>query len=210
VQTNCPSCAKLLRIQDDLLGKQVKCPGCQGTFLVPAESNGAAPPQNSGYRNDSPSQRPSSRRNDDYNDDPDDRPSRRSSRRRDDDFDDDYDDRPSRRRSRSGQRPGKLQAVAIMMLIGGIMSILVALTLMASTCFIWLPAIYGLVVGIMAIIKASSLLGSGPVNGPPPKGTAIMMIVNIINGDVVTMTLGIICLVFLGDQEVTDYFGRWN
>ncbi len=33
-----------------------------------------------------------------------------------------------------------------------------------------------------------------------------MMIINIINGDIVNLVLGIVALVFLGDEEVKDYF----
>jgi predicted Zn finger-like uncharacterized protein len=40
-QINCPSCSRALRVPDDLLGKNVKCPTCGTTFVAGAE----APPE---------------------------------------------------------------------------------------------------------------------------------------------------------------------
>jgi hypothetical protein len=114
----------------------------------------------------------------------------------------------SRDTSDGPAQPGKVQAVAIMMLCGGIWSILLSLTLAATTCFLWLPAVYGIVCGIMAIIRAVPLLGSKAYVASPPKGVAIMLIINIINGDFINLVLGILCLIFLGDQGVQDYFAR--
>ena len=34
----CPHCAKSLRVNDELSGKKIKCPGCQQVFAVPASS----------------------------------------------------------------------------------------------------------------------------------------------------------------------------
>jgi hypothetical protein len=42
---DCPVCQRKLRILDELLGEQVKCPTCGGTFVAPAEANVADPPQ---------------------------------------------------------------------------------------------------------------------------------------------------------------------
>ncbi len=127
----------------------------------------------------------------------------------DDDFeddDDDYRDRPSRRgRGRSAVRPGKVQAIAIMTLIGGIYAIVHFLGVAGSSggfCCLWPGLYYALVVGIMAIIKGSQLLGEQAPYQAPPKGIAIMMIINIINGDMINCVLGIIVLVFCSDPEV--------
>jgi hypothetical protein len=138
----------------------------------------------------------------------------------DDDFDDDIRDRPSRRGRRgTQQRPGKVQAIAIMTLIGGIWATLGALgwfgyvgvmgvaTLGAGLlCCLWPGPYYGLAVGILAIIKGSQLLGQNARSQAPPKGTAVMLIINIINFDVVNCVLGILVLVFCSDPEVEDFF----
>jgi hypothetical protein len=60
----------------------------------------------------------------------------------------------------------------------------------------------------MAIVKGSNLIGDYAYRLPPPQGIAIMMIINIINGDAVNLTLGILVLVFLSDPEVKAYFRR--
>src|SRR6266478_1806760 len=68
----CPSCGKKLKIPDNLIGKQVRCADCAGTFT--AENRSTAPP--------SPSRAPARRDEPDDNyDEPDDRPARRSRRR---------------------------------------------------------------------------------------------------------------------------------
>jgi hypothetical protein len=105
----CPDCQRTLRVPDNLLGKKVKCPGCQGMFTA-AAGNGASasagvvrPPElpPSRPQRDDDYDTPRSRRRDDPHieerpsrrrDDDDDRPPRRR-----DDYDDDYDRRPRRR-----------------------------------------------------------------------------------------------------------------
>ena len=103
-------------------------------------------------------------------------------------------------------KPGKLQAVAIMTLVGGILALLTCFGIALGTMFIYIPWIYSLVLGIMAIIKGSQMLGSNPAPAfASAKTIAIMQIVNIINCDMVNLTLGIITLVFLNDPEVRDH-----
>ena len=119
------------------------------------------------------------------------------------------DERPSRRGvRRSDPRPGKVQAIAIMTLIGGIYAVLHFLGLSGGSsgiCCIWPGTYYALVVGILAIIKGSQLLGQDARLQPPPKGIAIMMIIDIINLDMICCTLGVIVLIFCSDPEVEDY-----
>jgi hypothetical protein len=75
-----------------------------------------------------------------------------------------------------------------------------------ATLGFWIPWIYSLVLGIMAIIKGSQMLGSNPAPAfASAKTIAIMQIVNIINCDMVNLTLGIITLVFLNDSEVREH-----
>ncbi|MFT6561889.1 MAG: hypothetical protein ACJAX6_000265 [Limisphaerales bacterium] len=103
-------------------------------------------------------------------------------------------------------KPGKLQAVAIMTLAGGIWAILTCFGIGLGTAGFWIPWIYSLVLGIMAIMKGSQMLGSNPAPAFASARTiAIMQIVNIINCDMVNLTLGIITLVFLSDPEVREH-----
>jgi predicted Zn finger-like uncharacterized protein len=98
---DCPSCSRRLRVTDELLGTNVKCPTCGEVFT--ADLNGSAPP---------PSDPPQEER----------RPlvkSRRPAR----DEDDDDDDRPSRRRKRRRyMQPHRGQMIMIL----GILSFFIA------------------------------------------------------------------------------------
>jgi hypothetical protein len=95
---------------------------------------------------------------------------------------------------------------SIMTLVGGIIATLWAICLALVSVCIWIPFIYGLVFGIMAIVKGSKLLGANPwPEYLTLDTTAIMGIVNIINGDILNMTMGIIILVFLNDPQVRAY-----
>jgi hypothetical protein len=169
-----------------------------------------------------PDDRPSRRRLDDEDrpsrrggDYVDDRPSRRGRRDDDDDedrprirrtaddLDDDYDDRPRR----LNDKPGQIQAVAIMMLVGGILGVLVFL-LWAATCFglVWPGIYFELVVGIMAIVRAANMLGRDDQG--PPRTLAILQIICIINLDLINCVLGIVSLVMLNDPQVQSYYRR--
>jgi hypothetical protein len=136
---------------------------------------------------------------------------RRRSYDDDDDDEDDNDDYDRRRRSsrgRSEPRPGKVQGIGIMALIGGILATLLFLGLAGGSglaCCLWPGTYYSLVVGILAIIKGSAILGSNARSVAPPVYIGVMMIINIINGDLVNLVLGILILVFCGDEEVKEY-----
>ena len=93
-----------------------------------------------------------------------------------------------------------------MTLVGGIVAILNCLWVGLASVGIWIPWIYSLILGIMATIKGSQMLGSNPAPAfASAKTIAIMQIVNIINCDVPNLVMGIINLVFLNDPEVKDY-----
>ena len=115
------------------------------------------------------------------------------------------------------QKPGKLQAIAIMTLVGVILATIIGLAwivyclllgifTLGISC-IGLPiAIYELVAGILCIIQGSKLLGQNPYPYyAKTKTTAIMQIVCVICCDWINLTLGIINLVFLNDPEVKAY-----
>ncbi len=198
---SCPSCQRTLRVPENLLGQAVKCPSCGHTFTAPEQAEEEAPPR--------PAAAPPQ---DDHDDEP-----RFSTRRaRADDYDDDDEDAPRRR---GADKPGKVQAIAILILIGGILATLAAAAWLAYIgligvatmgagllCCLWPGPYYGLVMGIMGIVKGVRLLGDKAHREAPPQGIAIMMIINIINGDLVNLVLGIIVLVFLADEEVKDFF----
>ncbi len=180
----CPSCERPLRVPEDLLGQTVKCPSCSATFAVPDSieekpSRPTAPPPEDEYEEEAS-----------Y-------------------YDEDYDEQPRRRAGR--EKPGKVQAISVLILVGGILSCVwcAGCTLLSGLgCCLWPGLYYGWVFGIMAIIKGAKLLGDKAYREAPPYGIANMMIINIINGDLPNLVMGILVLVFLSDEEVKRYFRR--
>jgi hypothetical protein len=159
VITNCSSCGSKLNVPDDLLGREVRCPGC-GTVTVvtplgePQRSGAAAERPTEPYPNkgDAVASRP------------------RPSVRRDDDFDDDrYSDRGPRRvrASAAAQENGAALGLGIASLVLGILAIPIA----AVPCIgVWsLPVSgVGLVLGVigLVIVLASKRGGLGfPIAG---------------------------------------------
>ncbi len=102
-------------------------------------------------------------------------------------------------------KPGKVQAIAVMQLCGGIYAVLQGIGIALGTLFLYIPWIFSVVLGVMAIMRAVRLLGEQASGSGNQKTIAVMQIINIINGDVVNLVLGIICLVFQGDPEVEQY-----
>ncbi len=104
------------------------------------------------------------------------------------------------------KKPGKVVAISIMTLVGGILATISCAVWAVSTLGLWIPWIYSLVLGIMAIVKGSKMLGSNPApTVATAKSIAIMQIINIINCDVPNLVMGIITLVFLNDEEVKNW-----
>lgn len=201
----CPACQRTLRVPESLLGQAVKCPSCDHNFTAPESVEEEAPRRAAATASESPSHRSAPPPDeDDYDDEPP-RPSRRRARYEDED---DYDDdEPRFRRRRRNEKPGKVQAIAVMTLVGGILATLLAVGCMATLYGLcWPGTYYSLTMGIMGIVKGSQLLGDRAYEQPPPQGIAIMMIVNVINCDFANLAMGIVSLVFLNDEEVKDYF----
>jgi hypothetical protein len=207
----CPECTKHLQVPDELLGKKVQCPECRFTFTAAAPEEKPAPVKVAEAQEPSWEKKKK----------PPSIPEKKTQKRRDRDDDDDWDDDDdvdisrSRNRTRRGrgpdERPGKVQAIGIMSLIGGILAIIVGISSGAFSgglCCFWPGTYYSIVLGIMAIIRASALLGTNAHLERPPTGIAVMHIINIINGDMINLVLGIIILVFCGDEEVQEYLAK--
>lgn len=102
------------------------------------------------------------------------------------------------------RKPGKVQAIAIMVLVSGILNCASGAVLL-FTCWMSLMGAYSIVLGILEIIYATKLLPDPIKPVVPAKYIAIMEIVNIVSCSVPSVAVGIISLVFYGEQEVTDY-----
>ncbi|HLW67796.1 MAG TPA: DUF4190 domain-containing protein [Gemmataceae bacterium] len=119
-QVACPSCSQQLRVPDDLMGREVKCPKCGTTFVggaiaetatatLPGEPNRAV---SEGVREERESPLPPRREEHEPS-----RPSRRLPPDLDDDFDDDDDYEPRRRRSFAAHRGGLILTFGILGLV---------------------------------------------------------------------------------------------
>ena len=118
VQIACPKCQKKLKIEDNLLGKNIKCPACAAVFAVkaPASSTTAAapppartdpePPRKAAPPpdddEDEAPRRPEKAAPKAMDDDEDDRPAKPAAKKSRDD-DDDYDDRPKKSSAKKAQ-----------------------------------------------------------------------------------------------------------
>ncbi|MFL7791123.1 MAG: hypothetical protein AB8I69_03205 [Anaerolineae bacterium] len=120
-----------------------------------------------------------------------------------------------------GGKPGKVQALAIMTLIDGILNIVIVgfgwglgiLSVVLGTAGIGFPMllccpvpIYAIVLGILEIILAAKLLPEPAKVKEFPKYLAVMQIINVISGAILSIVTGILALVFANDPEVVSYF----
>lgn len=109
-------------------------------------------------------------------------------------------------------KPGYVQAIAIMCLVDGILSILfgvvAALILVCgviTVCCVPI-ALYSVVLGILEIVYAAQVLPDPIRATRPATYLAVMQIINIINWDPIALTIGILSLVFYNDPKVMEYF----
>ena len=113
-------------------------------------------------------------------------------------------------------KPGKVQAIAIMSLVSGILSVIVGISwlmaglswLIVGVVFTIVPAAYLMITGIMNIVYASKMIGSNVSVSAPAKYLAILDIVSVLFCNFVPMVLGIINLVFYADPEVEGFFQK--
>ena len=118
----------------------------------------------------------------------------------------------------SAQKPGMVTALTIMTLINGILNILYALGFTAAIVLgtfgigvLCAPlTILPVILGIFEILYAVKLLSNPPQPVKPSQTLAVLEIVCIITGNVISMVVGILALVFYNDTSVKDYFARIN
>ncbi|MFI4861741.1 MAG: hypothetical protein ACIAXF_13805 [Phycisphaerales bacterium JB063] len=107
-------------------------------------------------------------------------------------------------------KPGKLQAIAIIMLISGIINCLYSLYYLVLAPFtmclslIALPLI--LTAGIMEIVHASKLLKDPITVYKPATGIAVLEICCVLLCSMFSVVAGILALVFWSDPEVKQYY----
>jgi len=115
-----------------------------------------------------------------------------------------------------GDSPGLVKTIAVMTLINGIVNIfwglIATVTVTASIVLICLAplAILPTILGIFEIIYAAKLLTEPPQPVQPSTTIAILEILCVLTGNVFSMIVGILALVFYNDPQVKDYFNRLN
>lgn len=177
----CPGCQRQLNVPEQMIGHAVKCPSCGHTFQAPAPE-----PPLQFLAVEAPTEPPFPPPLPEWRDNVSVQPDRVY---------------------HSQSPPGKVQAIAVMTLVGGILAVLYAVGLIATCyCALWPGTYYSLVLGILAIIKGSALLGRDAHRETAPRAVAIMQIVNIINLDITNFVMGILSLVFLNEPEVRRYY----
>jgi hypothetical protein len=113
VIVSCPKCQKKLKIEDNHLGKNIKCPGCAAVFATKAPAGAAAPPPAVPKKaapppddmdEDEAPRRPAKATSRTDDDDEDDRPAKKPAAKaaRDDDYEDD--DRPAKKPAAKASR----------------------------------------------------------------------------------------------------------
>ncbi len=110
------------------------------------------------------------------------------------------------------QKPGRIQTLAILCLVDGALNIIWAISLAGGLLvslvgILCVPvALYPLTLGILEIIYGAKLAANPPKVYEPAQYLAIMQIANILVGDVISLVVGIVSLVFYGDPDIKAYF----
>jgi len=116
----------------------------------------------------------------------------------------------------SNQRPGLITAIAAMTLISGIVNIFWGFVASATALgtvvgIVCLPiTILPTILGIFEIIYAARLLPAQPQPTKPSQPIAVFEILCFLLGNIFSMVVGILALVFYNDPIVKDYFARLN
>jgi len=114
------------------------------------------------------------------------------------------------------QKPGLLTAIAVMTLTSGIINLFwgfVASATVLSTIVgvICLPiTILPTILGVFEIIYAAKLLSAQPQPVQPSQSIAVFQILTFLMGNIFSVVVGILTLIFYNDQSVKEYFARIN
>ena len=111
-------------------------------------------------------------------------------------------------------KPNLIMAIALMTLINGIFNVIWGVGLIGGTfglsllCFP-IP-LFPLILGGFEIAYAIKLLANPPQPVQPSQAIAIWEIVALFVGNVFSLVVGILALIFYNDSTVKDYFARLN
>lgn len=114
------------------------------------------------------------------------------------------------------QKPGLVTAIAVMTLTSGIINVFWGFVASATVLgtivgVICLPiTILPTILGIFEIIYAAKLLSAQPQPVQPSQSIAVFEILTFLMGNIFSMIVGILVLIFYNDLTVKDYFSRLN
>jgi hypothetical protein len=114
------------------------------------------------------------------------------------------------------QKPGLFTTIAIMTLTSGIVNLFWGFIASATALgtivgVVCLPlTILPTILGIFEIIYAAKLLSAQPEPVQPSQSIAVFEILTFFIGNIFSMVVGILVLIFYNDMSVKEYFGRIN
>jgi hypothetical protein len=114
------------------------------------------------------------------------------------------------------QKPGLVTAIALMTLFSGIINLFWGFVASATALgtiigVVCLPiTILPTILGIFEIIYAAKLLSAQPQPVQPSTSIAVFQILTLLMGNVFSMVVGILSLIFYNDLTVKGYFNRLN
>ncbi len=114
------------------------------------------------------------------------------------------------------QKPGLITAIAVMTLTSGVINLFWGF-IASATAFgtiigiVCLPiTILPTILGVFEIIYAAKLFSVQPQAVQPSPSIAVFEILTFLMGNIFSMVVGILSLIFYNDQSVRDYFARLN
>ncbi len=114
------------------------------------------------------------------------------------------------------QKPGLLTAIAVMTLTSGVINLFWGFVASATALgtiigVICLPiTILPTILGVFEIIYAAKLLSAQPEAVKPSQSIAVFQILTFFIGNIFSMVVGILTLIFYNDQSVKEYFAKIN
>ncbi len=110
------------------------------------------------------------------------------------------------------QKPTLINAIAWMTLASGIVNIFMGMAALSTFIgFICAPfSVLPIIFGVFEIVYAAKLFSNQPQTLQPSTNIAIFEIACVLFGNVFSMVVGILSLVFYNDAIVKEYFARLN
>ena len=114
------------------------------------------------------------------------------------------------------QKPGLFTAIAVMTLTSGIINLFWGFIASATALgtiigVVCLPiTILPTILGVFEIIYAAKLLSTQPEVVKPSQSIAVFEILTFLVGNIFSMVVGILALIFYNDQNVKEYFASLN